>query len=125
MSDGRRHGYQADSDDCSENCALVLRHGEKMRELAIKQQEFSTRERLFRLEEERFEKRKKEFEEEKLAFLVDNALVPEWKEKEAEKLLMFDAVVEANVNLNMLYCQTLFKVRSLEKKLSKNKRRLV
>ena len=57
----------------------------------------------------------KEFEEKKYAFLMENSLVPEWKEKEAENLLIFYSVVQAYLNLNILYYETLVKLKTLEK----------
>jgi hypothetical protein len=45
---------------------------------------------------------RKAFNELKYKFLLDNAVVPEWKEEEVQKLLMFDSIMEANLNLNIL-----------------------
>ena len=81
----------------------------------IEKREFQEMQRRFGLEKECFKVQVKEFEEKKYAFLMENSLVPEWKEKEAENLLIFYSVVQAYLNLNILYYETLVKLKTLEK----------
>ena len=60
---------------------------------------------------------RKEFHETKYNFLIENAALPEWKEDEVKKLLMFDSLVEANLHLNMLLANNCtFSINNKKKK---------
>lgn len=60
---------------------------------------------------------RKEFHETKYSFLLENAALPEWKEDELKKLLLFDSLVEANVHLNMLLANNCtFSIKNKKKK---------
>ena len=45
---------------------------------------------------------RKSFNQSKYTFLLENAIVPEWREEDVKKLLMYDFLVEANLNFNAL-----------------------
>lgn len=74
---------------------------------------------ILELEEEKkkLAAERKEFHETKYSFLLENAALPEWKEDELKKLLLFDSLVEANVHLNMLLANNCtFSIKNKKKK---------
>lgn len=69
---------------------------QERRQLHTQQQQLST-------ERHQLSAERKAFHDTKYNFLLDNAILPEWREEEIRKLIMFDLLIDANKHLNIFY----------------------
>ena len=72
-------------------------------ELEIMQEDLAQERRQIHAQQQQLSTERKAFHDTKYNFLLDNAILPEWREEEIRKLLMFDFLIDANKQLNILY----------------------
>ena len=72
-------------------------------ELEIMQEDLAQERRQLHAQQQQLSTERKAFHDTKYNFLLDNAILPEWREEEIRKLLMFDFLIDANKQLNILY----------------------
>lgn len=72
-------------------------------ELHDEQQKLYVEREQLSTERQQLSAERKSFNDTKYNFLLDNAILPEWREEEVKKLIIFDLLIEANMHLNNFY----------------------